>query len=67
MIRRGLIAGSARDWANALAVIDRGKRLPRRETNFLLDQIVIAQDAEQEARAVRLPLPPGKGKRHGGA
>jgi hypothetical protein len=63
MIRRGLIAGGPQDWAWALAVIDRGKRrLPRREMNFLLDQIVIAQDSEREARAVRLPLSPGKRK-----
>jgi hypothetical protein len=58
-MRRGLIAGSSRDWAWALGVVDRGKRrLPLREQNFILDNVVIAQDAEAEARdAVRERLP----------
>jgi hypothetical protein len=57
VIRRSLVAGSARDWAWALGVLDRGKRrLPVRELNFLLDEIVLQQDAEVEARAIeRLP------------
>jgi hypothetical protein len=53
-MRRGLIAGGSRDWIAALHAIDRcrGKRrLARREMNFLLDQIALAQDAEREARA----------------
>ena len=52
MIRRSsLITGSPADWARALHVIDRGRRrLPRREMNWLLDQIIVVQDAEREAR-----------------
>jgi hypothetical protein len=55
MIRRGLIAGGSADWAWALHVIDRGKRrLPQRDLNFLLDQIIVSQDAEREARAAAI-------------
>ena len=55
MIRRSLIAGTPADWARTLHVIDRGRRpLPRRELNFLLDQIIVAQDAEREARAASI-------------
>jgi hypothetical protein len=59
MMRRSLIAGGSRDWIAALSVIDRGRRvLPLREQNFLLDEIILAQDAEREARAaVRERLP----------
>ena len=65
MIRRGLIAGGPRDWAWALHVIDLGRRrLPRRELNFLLDQVIVAQDAEREARAVAIPSEARKGRRH---
>ena len=53
MIRRSLIAGSPADWANALRVIDSGKRpLAQRELNLLLDDIIVAQDAEREALAL---------------
>jgi pyrimidine operon attenuation protein/uracil phosphoribosyltransferase len=60
MIRRSLIAGTAADWIAALRVIDRGKRrLPLREQNFILDNIITAQAAEAEARAVAIErLPP---------
>jgi hypothetical protein len=54
MIRRSLIAGGVADWARALHVVDRARRLPLREMNFLLDQIIVSQDAEREARAAAI-------------
>ncbi len=55
MTRFSAVAGSARQWAAVLNTIDRGKeKLPRREMNWLLDDVIIAQDAEREARALRL-------------
>jgi hypothetical protein len=52
VIRRSLVSGDARAWAWALHVADRGKRrLTLREQNFLLDNIILAQDSEREARA----------------
>jgi hypothetical protein len=47
---RSLIAGGVADWVRALHELDDGKRLPLREQNFLLDQIIVSQDAEAEAR-----------------
>jgi hypothetical protein len=60
MIRRGLIAGSAKDWAWALRICDSARprrRLSLREQNQILDAIVIAQDAEIEAKAAAERLP----------
>ncbi len=52
MSRFSTIAGNARQWAEALEVMDRSRRLSLREQNQLLDTIVIVQDAEREvARA----------------
>jgi hypothetical protein len=51
MFKRSLIAGDAASWVRALRVLDRGGKLPRRELNFLLDEIVLQQDAEVEAKA----------------
>jgi hypothetical protein len=46
------VAASSQQWAEALSVIDRGRRrLPRREMNWILDDVAIAIDAENEARA----------------
>jgi hypothetical protein len=59
MIRKSLIAGSAKDWAWALGVADRSKRkLPLQQQNWILDALIVAQDAEDEARKIareRLP------------
>jgi hypothetical protein len=60
VIRRpSLVFGTAADWIKALGVADQGKRrLTLREQNFILDNIITAQDAEAQARdAVRERLP----------
>jgi hypothetical protein len=59
MFKRSLVAGGARDWAWALQILDNGKRrVPLRQQNLVLDEIILAQDAERVARAAaieRLP------------
>jgi hypothetical protein len=52
------VAASSRQWADVLARMDRSNRLTLKETNRLLDTIVVSQDAEREAagRALRARL-----------
>ncbi len=52
------IAGNSRQWAAALEIMDRSKRLSLREQNQLLDTLALQIDAEREAaaRALRARL-----------
>jgi hypothetical protein len=69
------ISGSARQWGEALDLMDRSGRLTRRETNALVDQVALQLDAEHELAALalrrrlieqaRAPRPPLKGARRG--
>lgn len=58
-MRRSLIAGSAADWIKAVHELENGKRpISLAELNLALDGVVVAQDAEREAReAVRERFP----------
>ena len=53
--RFSAVAGTPIEWGRLLDKLDRQRlRLPQRELNFLLDALVIAQDAEREAQTFRL-------------
>lgn len=63
MIRFSAVAGTSSQWAALLDKVDRDRMaLSQRDLNRLLDAIVIAQDAEREARAPfsRRRLPRGR-------
>jgi hypothetical protein len=52
MLKRSLIAGGVGDWAKALHILDNGKRrVSTRQLNLVLDEIILQQDAEVEAKA----------------
>jgi hypothetical protein len=52
------IAATSKQWGAALDRMDKSRRLTLKETNRLLDTIVVSQDAEREAagRALRARL-----------
>jgi hypothetical protein len=52
------ISGSSRQWGEALARMDKSRRLTLAESNRLLDTIVVTQDAERAlvAHALRCRL-----------
>jgi hypothetical protein len=48
------VAANSRQWTEALDLMDRGAKLTLKESNRLLDQIVVSQDAEREAALAAL-------------
>jgi len=53
--RPSAVAGGAADWIAALHIVEAGRRkASRTNLNRILDNIIIAQDAEREARAATL-------------
>jgi hypothetical protein len=57
--------GSSKQWAKALARMDRSGRLTQRKTNQILDTLALQIDVEREAagRALRARLVREKGGR----